>query len=87
MWFLSTEDATNAFNPNSRHDVPRTFSLIQNAPLYQAGTTRQQERAKEAKETKEKKKKKGKKNRAENKAAMIKAPVPMTPRETVTDPK
>ena len=86
MWFLSTSDATNAFNANSRYDVPRTFSLIQNAPLYQAGTTRQQERGKVAKDKHDKKKKKGKKNRAENKAAMIKAPVPMTPRETGTDP-
>jgi|EP01046_Picozoa_sp_COSAG06_P006593 tetratricopeptide (TPR) repeat protein len=58
LWFLPTAEASNALNPNSRYALQRSFSLIQSAPLYQRGTSRQQERAKA-----KKKGKKGKKGR------------------------
>lgn len=58
LWFLPTVEASNALNPNSRFALHRLFSLTQSAPLYQRGTTRQQERAKV------KKGKKGKKGRS-----------------------
>ena len=54
----TTAEASNALNPNSRFALHRLFSLTQSAPLYQRGTTRQQERAKA------KKGKKGKKGRS-----------------------
>jgi len=58
LWWLGAAVASKSCEADSRQALHNSFSLIDNAPLYQHGTARQIERSKS-----KKKGKKGKKNR------------------------